>query len=87
MHGMTDGRSRDRRSKWRSVFRDCEVIGDLHLKKKDREVIAIAKFDGRELAIAIFFFAILVKTRLKVNSLKPYDLAFHTFRIEQIMLW
>ena len=31
--GMTDHRSRDRRSERRCYFRDREVIADLHFKK------------------------------------------------------
>ena len=34
--GMTDRRSRDRRSERRSFFRDREVIADPHLKKRSR---------------------------------------------------
>ena len=49
--GMTDRRSHDRRSEWRSLNRDREMIADLHFKK-DRKVIAIAKFVDRDLAIA-----------------------------------
>ena len=60
---MTDRRSRDRRSERRFLFRDCEVIVDLHFKN-DRKVIAIAKFDDRDLAIARSLLGII----LKINS-------------------
>ena len=53
--GMTDRRSRDRRSERHSFFRDREVIADLGLKKRsqgdrDREI-----WRSRSQAIAIFF--------------------------------